>query len=83
MCIRDSKICILASLAFGKHVYPEQIHTEGIGNITLDDVKLVVPLRMPAISYTSLAARHWSMGRRIGMPPPTLASKDVYKRQPH
>ncbi len=33
------KICILASLAFGKHVYPEQIHTEGIGNITLDDVK--------------------------------------------
>ena len=24
------KICILASLAFGKHVYPEQIHTEGI-----------------------------------------------------
>ena len=33
------KICILASLAFGKHVYPDQIHTEGIGNVTLDDVK--------------------------------------------
>ncbi len=33
------KICILASLAFGKHVYPDNIHTTGITNITLDDVK--------------------------------------------
>lgn len=33
------KICILASLAFGKHVYPESVHTEGITKITLDDVK--------------------------------------------
>lgn len=32
------KICILASLAFGKHVYPDQVNTEGITNITLDDV---------------------------------------------
>ena len=32
------KICILASLAFGKHVYPEQVHTEGITNVTLSDV---------------------------------------------
>lgn len=33
------KICILASLAFGKHVYPEDVHTEGITNLTLEDVK--------------------------------------------
>ena len=33
------KICILASLAYGKHVYPEQVHTEGISNITLADVE--------------------------------------------
>ncbi|MBQ3259151.1 MAG: homoserine dehydrogenase [Clostridia bacterium] len=32
------KICILASLAFGKHVYPDQVHTEGIRNLTLADV---------------------------------------------
>ena len=32
------KICILASLAFGKHVYPKQVKTEGISGITLDDV---------------------------------------------
>lgn len=33
------KICILASLAYGKHVYPEQVHTEGISGITLADVE--------------------------------------------
>ncbi|HIU69214.1 MAG TPA: homoserine dehydrogenase [Candidatus Scubalenecus merdavium] len=32
------KVCILASLAFGKHVYPNQVETEGIKNITLEDV---------------------------------------------
>ncbi len=32
------KICILASLAFGKHVYPENVHTEGITKVTLEDV---------------------------------------------
>lgn len=33
------KICILASLAFGRHVYPDNIHTEGITKITLEDVR--------------------------------------------
>ena len=33
------KICILAALAFGKHVYPEQVSTDGITNITLTDVE--------------------------------------------
>ena len=33
------KICILAALAFGKHVYPEQVLTDGISDITLDDVE--------------------------------------------
>lgn len=32
------KICILASLAYGTHVYPEEVHTEGITNLTLQDV---------------------------------------------
>ncbi len=32
------KICILASLAYGRHVYPESVHTQGITKITLDDV---------------------------------------------
>lgn len=33
------KICILASLAFGKHVYPHQVETNGITEITLTDVE--------------------------------------------
>lgn len=32
------KICILASLAFGRHVYPDSVYTEGITKITLEDV---------------------------------------------
>ncbi|MBC8569456.1 homoserine dehydrogenase [Zongyangia hominis] len=32
------KICILASIAFGKHIYPEHVYTEGISKITLEDV---------------------------------------------
>ncbi|MDR0196704.1 MAG: homoserine dehydrogenase [Oscillospiraceae bacterium] len=32
------KICILASLAFGKHIYPDYVRTEGIGGITGEDV---------------------------------------------
>lgn len=33
------KICILASLAYGRHVNPKDVHTEGISKITLEDVK--------------------------------------------
>ena len=32
------KICILAALAFGRHVYPAQVPTQGITTITLADV---------------------------------------------
>ena len=31
------KICILSSLAFGKHVYPESVYTKGIREISLED----------------------------------------------
>ena len=33
------KICILSSLVYGKHVYPDYIHTEGITAITREDVE--------------------------------------------
>ena len=33
------KICILASLAFGKHIYPDAVHTEGITKIKAADVE--------------------------------------------
>ncbi len=38
------KICILASLAFGKHVYPDAVATEGIRNVTLTDVQYAAKL---------------------------------------
>ena len=33
------KICILASLAFGSHVYPDTVHPEGITHLPLPDVE--------------------------------------------
>lgn len=33
------KICILASLAFGTHVYPKDVYTQGIRDIRLTDVE--------------------------------------------
>ena len=33
------KICILGSLVYGKHIYPEMVHKSGITRITLDDVE--------------------------------------------
>jgi len=32
------KICILAALAFGNHIYPKDVHSEGITKIMLEDV---------------------------------------------
>lgn len=32
------KICILAALSFGRHVYPQQVPTEGIRGVSLADV---------------------------------------------
>lgn len=32
------KVAILASLAFGRHVFPEAVYARGISNISLDDV---------------------------------------------
>lgn len=33
------KICILGSLVYGRHIYPEMVHHSGISGITLDDVE--------------------------------------------
>ena len=34
------KICILSALAYGKHVYPKQVYTQGISALSLEDVSL-------------------------------------------
>jgi len=33
------KICILASLSFGQHIYPAEVPTEGIAQVTLSDLR--------------------------------------------
>jgi homoserine dehydrogenase len=33
------KICILASLIFGNHIYPEDVYTEGVTSITKEDAE--------------------------------------------
>ena len=38
------KICIISSLVFGKHVYPDRVFTKGIRDIQLEDVKLAQQL---------------------------------------
>jgi len=38
------KICILSSLAFGRHIYPRQVPTEGISGVTLNDMKFAAEL---------------------------------------
>lgn len=34
------KICILAAIAFGRHIYPNQVETQGITQVSLADVAL-------------------------------------------
>lgn len=35
------KICIISSLVYGRHVYPESVYTKGISDIKLEDVQIV------------------------------------------
>lgn len=50
------KICILSALAFGNHVYPKNIHCEGITKITLNDVAAVSQMNA-AIKLIATAER--------------------------
>ncbi len=35
------KICIISSLVYGKHVYPDSVYTKGITDVKLEDVQIV------------------------------------------
>ncbi len=68
------KICILASLAFGKHIYPKQVKTEGITEITLKDVEFA-----EAFGYSVkliCIARDNHNGKVSASVRPTFVSKD-------
>ena len=38
------KICILSALAFGRHIYPNQVQTTGVANVTTDDMRFAAEL---------------------------------------
>lgn len=70
------KICILASLAFGRHVHPEQVPTQGIRNVTLADadyaasadykIKLLGrALRQPEGKVCAFVAPIWCRGTTL------------------
>lgn len=68
------KICILAALGFGKHVYPEQVKTEGITEITLDDVEYADGFG--AVIKLIGHAKKQDNGKIIASVRPTLVSRE-------
>ena len=68
------KICILASLAFGKHVYPDQVYTEGIEMVSAADVACAAALDrvIKLIGFV----RMLDDGRLHCLVAPMLVSKD-------
>ena len=68
------KICILASLAFGTHIYPDGVPTKGITDVTLDDVKAAA-----AAGYVIkliASAKQLENGRLALRVSPTLVKKE-------
>ena len=68
------KICILSALAFGKHVYPQQVKTEGITKITLDDVEYAD--NFGAVIKLIGHARKMENGKITASVRPTLVGRD-------
>jgi len=68
------KICILSSLAFGKHVYPDSVQTEGISNVTSEDKRFA-----QALGYKiKLLGRAQTVGAKLYVyVAPHLVSKDM------
>ncbi len=68
------KVCILAALSFGKHVYPEQVKTNGITQITLDDVENADSFG--AVIKLIGHAKKMADGKIIASVRPTLVGRD-------
>lgn len=68
------KICILASLAFGKHVYPQQVQTRGITNIALADIEYASSLN--SVIKLIAKAKLNENGKLFAMVTPMILSRD-------
>ena len=67
------KICILASLAYGKHIYPDSVYTEGITKITLADVQYAD--NWGGVIKLIGRAKHLEDGRCLIMVSPALIAR--------
>ncbi|HHW46524.1 MAG TPA: homoserine dehydrogenase [Clostridiales bacterium] len=70
----NRKICILASLAFGRHVYPEQVSTEGIRNISLIDFEYAASCE--CVIKLIARAKRLASGKVVAAVHPALVNKD-------
>ena len=68
------KICILSSLAFGRHVYPDFVYTEGITKITLEDIAFAENAN--CVVKLIGCARQLEDGKLFVMVSPALIAKD-------
>ena len=68
------KICILASLAFGRHVYPSQVFTQGIREVTLEDVAYAGS--WGGVIKLIGRCRHLPDGRVMAMVSPAFISRE-------
>ena len=68
------KICILSSLITGKHIYPENVYTKGITEISLKDVKLAE--KFGAAVKLIASVRKLENGKIIPMVMPMLVPYD-------
>jgi len=67
------KICILSSLAFGKHIYPRQVPTTGITGVTIADMRYASGLGYEI----KLLGRARAVGDKVSVyVAPHLVSKD-------
>jgi len=67
------KICILSALAFGRHIYPHQVPTEGISGVTTDDMRFSADLGYKI----KLLGRARTIGDKVAAyVAPHLVSKD-------
>ncbi len=69
------KICILAALSFGEHVYPKDVHTEGITKITPEDVAYAADNDC-VIKLIGRAKREEAGGKITAMVTPALIHKE-------
>jgi homoserine dehydrogenase len=69
------KICILASLAFGSQIHPQDVPTEGIGGITPEDVAYAADAGR-VIKLIAQTRRPDSSGKAFALVSPALVSEE-------